>query len=386
MQHAALSWHVQTLKGPESAYWLGVTAASASLPIIVFAPLGGAMADHFPKRRVLLATQSAAMIAAFAFAALVAMDRAGIGAVLVFAVFNGVILACDIPARQAFAVEMVGKEDLMSAIALNSAVFNVGRLVGPMVFGLTMMLGIALCFFLNGLSFLGVLYALARMSVPGRVVEEEHADRRLWSGFRAILADRRLTGLVATLAVVLLTGGTYFTLLPALAANSLKSGDAGYSALLTANGLGALVGSLTVAGLPSLSARRPTILLGILLMTAGLVGLGVAGTLPGAIASVFVVGMGFILFLASTNSTVQLSVADGVRGRVMSVWVLMFGACQPVGNYMAGWIAAALGTQRTFLIVGVACLLAAVLALAVFAVPERHGPAPLRVSSPRRID
>lgn len=373
MQQAALLWYVQTLtRDIGSEYWLGVTAAMAALPIILFSPLGGTLADRFNRRWLIVATQSAAMLASFLFGFLVAIDRAPLGAVLAFAAFHGIVLAHDIPARQAFAIEMVGRRDLLSGIALNSAVFNVGRLLGPMAAGWVIAtLGIANCFLLNGASFIGVIAALVLMKLPPRSREDEkdHAHGGIWRGFQAMYADKRLLGMLAVLAFVLLTGGAYLTLLPALAQNVHGLDSTGYSLLLTANGLGSLIGALAVGGMRDLQARRGTMVLGIVMLGLGLCALSVAGSKWTGCLALLVAGGGFVGFLASTNSMVQLSVSDAIRGRVMSIWVLIFGACQPLGSYLAGAVAFHVGTQTTLLFEGLACLLAA--AMVFFVIRSR---------------
>jgi predicted MFS family arabinose efflux permease len=194
-------------------------------------------------------------------------------------------------------------------------------------------------------------------------------------GFVTVYHDGRLLAMYVLLTLVLITGGAYLTLLPALAENCLGLDSAGYSVLLTTNGLGALIGSLTVGRLPTLSARRLTLVLGIFLMGIGLLALSEAARLASACACLLVVGAGFLLFLNSANSTIQLSIADDVRGRVMAIWVLIFGAGQPLGSYAAGRIASVIGTPRTMRIEGLACLAAAALALLLVLMPSTNGTA-----------
>lgn len=363
MQQAALLWHVQMLtRADDPEYWLGVTAGTVGVPIVLFSPFGGALADKLNRRWLIVGAQTVFMVLALGFGLLVLADWTPIWVVLVFAGLNGLVMAYDIPARQAFAVEMVGREDLMSAIALNSASFNVGRLLGPMVAGWVIAgLGIGYCFLLNGGSFVGVILALTLMRLP-RVSPDPAArehERGTFAGFIALFSDWRLARLFLTLAIVLITGGTYLTLLPALADKVLGIDAGGYSILLTFNGLGSLLGALAVGSTRSLSSRQPTMLLGIVLLGGGLVTLSLARSEMVAAAILVVTGAGFVTFLASTNSMIQLSVSDAIRGRMMSIWVLVFGACQPIGNFAAGAIASRIGTRQTMLLEGMACLLAA---------------------------
>ena len=367
MQTAALGWFVQTTtRNSESGseYWLGVTAAMNSLPVVLFSILAGMMADRWPKRQIILWSQTGSMISAAVFGYLVMELGADLPfwSVLVFAAANGTFLAFDIPARQAFAVEMVGKEDLLSAIAMNSAVFNAGRLLGPAFAGAAIAwVGISWCFFLNAVSFLGVIGTLLmlRPSHEHVPVVAHSGTGGIWQGFRTVLDNRKLLGLMAALALTLITGGAYLALVPALAQNQLGLDATGYTTLMTLNGFGALFGAFLVGRAEGINSRQPTLVYGLATMSIALMALGMANSLGLAGICLFFVGMGFILFLTSTNSTIQLSVADAVRGRVMSIWVLVFGAAQPVGNYFAGHLASAVGTSRTMFVLGSGCMIAA---------------------------
>lgn len=374
MQQSAMGWYVQTLtRGIGSEYWLGMVSVYQSLPIVLFSAHGGTVADRYPKRPLLIITQGLSMVFAVTFGILISFNLAPLWTVLCFAAAWGTMTAYDIPIRQAFAVEMVGRKDLLSGIALNSAVFNVGRFTGPMVAGVVIsVVGIAACFVLNGLSFLGVIFALSLMALPKRTVMEppSHSRRDLFGGFTTILATPRIFGMMLVLAAVLITGGAYLALLPALAEYHLGVQEKGYAALMSCNGLGGLVGALTVASVKDVAARRTTIKLGIVLIGCGLLLLSSCNTLWTACPTLVVTGAGLVLFLASTNSTIQLSIADSIRGRVMGIWVLVFGASQPLGSYIAANIARFVGTPTTLFYEGIACLLAGVGAIYVLSLPE----------------
>lgn len=393
MQDAGLRWYVQTLtKEIGSERWLGLTAAMASLPIVVFSPIGGAMADRWPRRIVIATTQVAGMLMALLLGVLVWVNLLPLWAVLVFAAMHGTFLAFDIPARQAFAIEMVGPKSLMSAIGLNSTIFNLGRLAGPMCAGIIMMTGgaiiaaltsfgadpsglpnatfagISACFILNGLSFVGLVLVLVFRRLPpiAGIHDAPRRPPRGWKdilgGFHSVMARPMALGLMSTLAIFLLAGGSYPTLLPALADNVLNEGERGYTALLTSNGLGSVVGALVVASIHSVRSRRMPIIAGLALVSIGLIATALAGSLLLACLALFVTGVGFIMFLASANSTIQLGVPDEVRGRVMSVWVLTFGIGLPMGSLIAGNIAQMIGTATTMCIQGVASIPAVVVA------------------------
>ncbi|MGL5096095.1 MAG: MFS transporter, partial [Planctomycetia bacterium] len=380
MQQAALAWYVQMLTGQSSEYWLGLTAAVGALPTMVLAPVGGWAADYFHRRSLLIVTQSAAMLVAALFALLVAGDAAALTTAMLFAALVGVCQAFDVPARQVFTVEMVGRKHLLSGVSLNVAVFNVGRLLGPMAFGLTIWLvggwvgdrlGVAACFLLNAVSFLGVIAALAVMVVD-HPRKDDPAARVLgpFGGFQTLFAHGRLAMLVVALAAVLLTGGAYLALLPALSANVMHLGANGYSAMVTASGVGALAGAIVVGSATSLPRRRPIIIGGVLLMGTSLLVLSTARDLWLACPCLVGVGTGFLMFLAGANTTLQLSVDDAVRGRVMSIWVLVFNGAGPAGSYLGGRLASEYGTPFTLRLAAVGCLTASLLAVAAFRFPD----------------
>lgn len=401
MQDASLRWYVQVLTADVgSERWLGLTAAMASLPIVLLSPLGGSVADRWSRRGVIASTQSFDMALSFLLAALVWFNALPLAAVLVFALLHGAFLAFDIPARQAFVIEMVGPRDLMSAIGLNSTIFNTGRLLGPMVAGIIMasasswallyaspdapldarqtsITGIAVCFLLNGFSFLWLIVILLRRPLPRQNdLPPSHAERRkfdLLGGFRSVRHRPVALGLLGSLALFLLAGGSYTTLLPALADYQLDTDEWGYSLLLSANGFGSVVGALVVASIHSIQSRRLPIVGGLALVALGLIGASVSTTLTPACWALFVTGMGFIMFLASANSTIQLGVPDEVRGRVMSIWLLTFGLGLPVGSLLAGQFASWVGTRTTLACQGFGSIPAILLAAYVLS-PARVDP------------
>lgn len=417
MQDAGLKWYVQTLtKEIGSEFWLGLTTAMASVPILIFSPIGGALADRWSRRLVIAWTQTAGMVIALLLGVLVWFDFLPLWAVLIFAALHGTFLAFDIPARQAFAIEMVGPRDLMSAIGLNSTIFNLGRLLGPMCAATVMLsggliigglvligfhpkilpseaeAGIAACFVLNGFSFVGLVIVLVFFNLPR--MEGVHDSprktsrgfRAMWGGFHAVIERPKALGLMSTLGIFLLAGGSYPTLLPALAGNVLDTGSIErveangrekiiessteqnvrgeeiYGALLTANGLGSVVGALVVASIHSVRSRKAPILAGLGLVSGGLIATAMAPGVFLAEIALFFTGIGFIMFLASANSMIQLGVPDEVRGRVMSMWVLTFGVGLPIGSLIAGVIAEQIGTPNTLLLQGFGSIPAILLA------------------------
>ena len=258
MTSTAQGWLVYQLTGSKAL--LGVVAAAGTAPMLVFAAWGGWAADRFPKRSVLLWTQSAMMILAFVFAGLVWLGLIRPWEIIVLGLFGGVAMAFDMPARQSFVVEIASREDLMNAISLNSAMFNGARIVGPAIAGFLMAkVGIALCFFIDGVSFLAVLAGLLMMRLPpqARSAAMGGAIAQSLEGFRYVWNHTRVRTIFALFAIVGVFGWSYSVLMPAFARDVLHLGEQGYGFLLGASGVGALIGALTTATFgTSISSRK----------------------------------------------------------------------------------------------------------------------------------
>jgi MFS family permease len=348
MQNTAQGWLVYQLTG--SKVLLGTVAAVGSLPMLLFSVWGGSLADRHPKRTVILFTQTGMMMLAFAFAALVGSGHIQPWHILVLAALGGVAMAFDMPARQAFTVEMTSREDLMNAISLNSSIFNGARIVGPAVAGFLMArVGMTWCFLLNGLSFIAVIAGLLMMRLPRFVppAEPPSTGRHVLEGFAYVAGHRRVRRLLLFLGVVGIFGWSYSVLLPAYAADILHVGEGGYGALLSANGVGALLGALTVATYGSRMRPRWMILGGVWLFSAMLVLLAVVRWFPLVLACLAVGGWGMLLFFSTANTLIQTSVSDAIRGRVMGIWALVFGGLMLLGGLESGVLAQAVGVPWT---------------------------------------
>jgi MFS family permease len=348
MQTTAQGWLVYQLTG--SKVMLGTVAAVGSLPLLLLSVWGGSVADRHPKRTVIFFTQTGMMLLAFAFAALVWSGHIQPWHILVLAALGGVAMAFDMPARQAFTVEMTSREHLMNAISLNSSIFNGARVIGPSVAGFLMAhVGMAWCFLLNGLSFLAVIAGLLMMRLPQFVppAEPHSTGRHVLEGFAYVAGHRRVRLLLLFLGVVGIFGWSYSVLLPAYAADILHVGERGYGALLSANGFGALLGALTVATYGSRVRPRRMILGGLWLFSAMLVLLAVVRWFPLVLVCLAVGGWGMLLYFATTNTLVQTSVSDAMRGRVMGIWALVFGGTIPLGGLESGLLSQAVGVPWT---------------------------------------
>ena len=356
MQATAQGWLVYQLTG--SKILLGTVAAVGSLPMLLLSVWGGSVADRHSKRIVVLFTQTGMMLTAFVFAALVGSGHIQPWHILVLAALGGVAMAFDMPARQAFMVEMTSREDLMNAVSLNSSIVNGARVIGPAIAGLLMaQVGMTWCFLLNGLSFIAVIAGLLLMRLPKFVPPEKihSAGRHVLEGFIYVARHRRLRILLLLFGVVGVFGWSYSVLLPAYATDILHVGESGYGALLSANGFGALLGALTVAAYGNRVRPRLMILGGLWLFSVMLVLLAVVRWFPLVLACLAVGGWGMLLYFSTTNTLIQTSVSDTMRGRVMGIWALVFGGMLPVGGLESGLLSHAVGVPWTIAIGALVC-------------------------------
>lgn len=369
MQTVALGWLVLQLTN--SPFYVGFNSALRSLGVLLFTLYAGIVADRVDKRRLIVVTQALSMLEAFALAALAWGHVAAIWPVMVLAAFIGVVSAFDIPARQSFIVEMVGKADLVNAIALNSSMFNAARVVGPAIAGaLIGLLSIGWCFFLNGVSYLAVIWSLLAMRLPAWTPRPTGPSA--WAGFREIVAfirsDRRVSTLVVLTALLSVFGFPFLPLMPVFARDVLHTGPGGYGGLMVAVGVGAMLGALALA---AFSSRVPK---GRLLLAGGTAfGLLVAAfslsrSFALAIAFLAVAGCAMIVNNALTNTMLQTLVPDHLRGRVMGFYSFVFVGLAPLGAFQAGVFAERFGAPLAVGTGAVICALA--VALAAWRVPE----------------
>jgi MFS family permease len=355
MQTVAQGWLVLQLTG--DPVWLGVVAAAQFTPVLFLGLFGGVLADGLPKRKTLIATQTSAMLLAFALFALTVSGTITVALVLVLAFLLGCVNALDMPTRQAFAVEMVGREDIGNAVALNSAVFNGARVLGPAAAGLTIgATSVATAFLLNGLSFLAVIVAYLRMSEGELAAPPRLARPRTVTGvmehLRAGLSYVRATP--AVLVPIIVIGGVstfgmnFNVLIPPLAKDVLHVGATGYGFLMAASGVGSLIAALSIA----FGRRNRVMLIGLGATLTGVAELVLAasGAFPLSIVAMFGAGLGAIAMAATANTTIQLTVPDQLRGRVMSVYTTVFAGSTPIGGLFAGALASGLGVPQAIAI------------------------------------
>jgi len=348
MQSAALMWLMYDRTGdPRWPSWLLVAQVG---PTLVLGAWGGALADRYPKRRLVSTTQSCFLLNAVVLAAVVASGLAVPWLVLVLMAINGVVQAVDLPARLAFVPDLVPKEDLINAVGLNSLVFNSARAVGPALAGVLFLLaaatapllpagahpvtiGATACFALNALSFLAVLRALRGIPEPRAHAK---AASSMWDGLRYLRDRPQHGGLVALTFVVCVFAWPVVTVLPAYTRLRLGLREDAYSLLLSAMGAGALGAALATATFGSVARRGAFLLVGVGVCAAGLAGLGLAERAWAACVCCAAVGFGLILYLSTGQSALQLAVPDEKRGRVMAWWAMTLSASTPLGHLIAG--------------------------------------------------
>lgn len=357
MQSVAQSWLVYRLTG--SSFLLGAVGFASQIPVFLFAPFGGLIADRYNRQRVVIGTQTSSMILAFILAWLTLSGRIQVWQIFLLAAAFGVVNAVDIPARQAFIVDMVGKEDLMNAIALNSSMFNGARIVGPAIAGiLVASIGEGWCFLGNAVSYVAVIVGLVLMKVGPlpRASSEQSPLENIIEGFRFVRGARPILYLLLLLGLVSLVGTPYTVLMPIFADRILHSGARGLGILMGATGVGALLGALTLAARTGLRGLGRWVALASVSFGASLILFAISRVFWISVAFLLPVGFSMMLQMASSNTLIQSMVPDRLRGRVMSVYSMMFMGMAPIGALFAGVVAGQLGAQLTVAIGGVACI------------------------------
>ena len=341
MQSVAMPW--LALQLTHSGLLVGLVLAVQFTPVLLGSQLGGIVADRYRKRNVLLATQSAFMIPSFALFGLSASGHAQYWEVLIAAAATGTINLFDLPARQAFVIEMVGKQDLMNAIALNSSVFNGAAVVGPSVAGVLIgLVGVPICFLANSLSYLAAVAALLLMRNLPVLVREQHDQhwlQRLAEGASYARREPMVGLLLVTVAVFSLFAMNRLTLMPLFADDVLKVGAAGFGFLMASMGLGALGGALTLAFIPSLGANPMRQLWVGLVWVAALLIFSLSRVFAMSLVTLFVAGYCQISFVATANNRIQTLTPDRLRGRVMALYAQALIGVGPLGSMQAGALA-----------------------------------------------
>jgi MFS family permease len=346
-QSAALTWLAYDLTKESS--WPALVGAMQVLPTFVLGVWGGSLADRWPKRPLIFLSQATLLLLAILLGGLVLWGRVTPWHLLAVATAAGIVNAIDLPARLAFVIDLVGRDDLPNAIALNSMLFNLARMFGPIVSGVlfaaagrgaTGQNAAGICFLLNGLSFVAVLAALAWMELPpmpSRITAAAKGSAdSLWAGFRYLAAHRGLILLLALSGSMSLFGWPILSLLPAVADQRLHASTSGYAWMLSAIGGGAGCASLLVASFNAMFRPRWFLAAGVALSSSSLLGLSLARSLPWAVGCCALLGCGLILFFPTSQAIMQLRSEDRVRGRVMGIWSMVLSGAHPLGHLLAG--------------------------------------------------
>jgi len=354
MQNLGQAWLVLELT--HSSFKLGIVSALQFLPMLFLSFPAGVLIDYFPKRMIIIATQTVMMVLAFTLAALQWTGVVQYWHVLVLAAILGVANTVDMPARQAFIVEMVGKEDLMNAIALNSSIFNAARAIGPAIAGLLIgAMGTGACFFVNGLSYLAVILGLWLITFAEPRTTRE-GSYRIMADIREAMGYIRNTPVVMVtillVAVVSIFGTNFNVLVPVFARQELHRDAAAFGFLMSAFGTGALIGAVSLAAL-SRQGPKPSFLLGGgAALSLILILIGTQNSYAWTALLLALAGWCLVTFFGMANSTVQLNTEDQLRGRVMSVYTFTFGGLTPFGSLFAGSVAHYVNAPFTFALGG----------------------------------
>jgi MFS family permease len=358
MQTVAQSWLVYRLTG--SALLLGTVGFAGQIPVFLLAAAGGVVADRHSRHRIVIATQTSAMVLALVLAGLTLAGRVKVWEIMVLASLLGVVNAFDIPARQAFLVDMVGKEDLMNSIALNSSMFNGARVIGPAVAGvLVASIGEGWCFFANGLSYLAVIAGLLLMKLERQEATGSRSSplEHLVEGFAFVRHTGPVRVLLLLIGLVSLVAMPYTVLMPIFADQILHGGARALGLLMGASGVGALVGALALAMRSGLRGLGRWVMLSSAGFGSSLILFAFSRWFWLSLVLLVPAGFSMMLQMASSNTLIQAMVPDRLRGRVMAVYSMMFMGMAPLGALFAGAVARSLGAPVTVAIGGAVCLM-----------------------------
>jgi MFS family permease len=351
LQNTALSWLVYSIT--HDARSLGLIAFIGSAPILFLSIYAGTVADEFPKRRIVIITQTASGLLAVALSVVIWTHHTSVPIIAVISFLLGVVNAFDIPSRQAFVVEMTNKEDLPNAVALNSAIFNAARLVGPAVGAEIIYLSsIPMCFFLNGVSYIAVIIGLLMMKFKMEVTHKRSADVSRYGamkvGLEYLWGVKQLRALMGLVVAMTLFGWTYSVNLPVVAGELLKGDARTFGRLLSANGLGALLAALSQAGLSSRFDARRTVFVAIAVFIVSILTIALVHSYAVILIALVGCGWGIITFFITANTVFQRRVPDELRGRIMGIYSLFSAGLIPVGSLLAGILAHGVGVATAY--------------------------------------
>ncbi len=361
MQQIAVSWLVYRMTN--SLFLLGLVSFISQFPTFVISPFAGVWSDRINKHRILIWTQCLSMIQALTMAALVLTNMITVWQIIGLSLLIGCINAFDVPARQSFIIDMIeDRKDLGNAIALNSAMFNGTRFLGPFVAGILIAaVGEGICFLINGLSFLAVIRALLVMQIVyiKKETKKNSMLEELKEGFFYVFRDPKMKSILLLMALTSITGVPFIVLMPAFAKDILQGGPQTLGFLMSSLGAGALLGAFYLASRINVKGLRKNIPRAVFVFGLGLIGMSLSRFLWIALLLIFLTGFGIMIQVASSNTWLQTNVDDDKRGRMVSFFAVSFLGMAPFGSLLAGSVAGNLGVPLTLFTGGICCILGA---------------------------
>jgi MFS family permease len=362
MDTVAEAWLVYRLT--HSSLLLGIASFASQIPVFLLAPLGGLVADRFNRHRVVISTQSISMVLAGILSFLTLTKRVTVADVIILAALMGCVNAFDIPARQAFLVDMVGREDLMNAIALNSSMFNGARVVGPSIAGiLVASIGEGWCFFANSVSYIAVIAGLLFMKIERTNIQRRAVSpiEHIAEGFRFVRNTRPIAAILLLLGLVSLVGMPYTVLMPVFATKILHGNASTLGVLMGATGIGALMGALLLASRTEVRGLGRFVFISCAGFGSSLIIFSFSRWYALSVALLVPVGFCMMVQMASSNTLIQAMVPDSLRGRTMAVYSMMFMGMAPLGALIAGASAQRVGAPITVALGGAVAICGAVI-------------------------
>ena len=365
MQYVAMSWLVYRMTN--SVFMLGVVGFASQIPAFILSPFTGVLADRHNRHKILLFTQTLALLQALILAILTMTGNIQVWHIIVMGIFLGCVNSLDIPARQSFILQMIEeKENLGNAIALNSMMFNMARLIGPSIAGVLIAItGEGMCFLINAISYVAVITSLIAMDEGIKIRKDKKVDydifKDLKEGFNYAFGFKPIRAILLLLSIIGLMGMSYAVLMPVFAKDVLGGGAYTLGFLMAAVGVGALAGTVYLA------SRKKAIALGNTLpVSAGIFGIGITAfsfshNIWLSLLLLFIAGFGIMVQMAASNTILQTIVDDDKRGRVMSLYTMAFMGMAPLGSLLAGIIAARFGASNTLIFSGLCCIIASVI-------------------------
>lgn len=359
LQIVAESWLVLTLTN--SVFLIGLVAACATLPTLFFSLFGGVIVDRFSKKKILLITQTSAMILAFIYGFMTVFHIINIWEIMVLALLLGVVTSLDFPARQALTAELVDRRNLSSAIALNGGMFNGARVIGPGIAGILIaLIGPGGAFLVNAVSYIAGIITTYMIRIHEPKKESHlHPIQAVKEGLIYTFSHPTIRSLILLTVIISIFGWSYATVMPYIAKNTMHTGAAGLGYLYAVTGLGAVISTILVSAFSKKFSETTFIVGGTVLFSLAIFGFTFATSVGAAVPFLFISGIGLLSSFAMINTSIQHSVEDAFRGRVLSIYILSFLGLFPVGNFQIGWVSERLGPENAIrigaLIVLAAC-------------------------------